>query len=74
MCVFGEFVLAEHAQTFDRGDVIYFFTLMTQIERRLGRKPKSGALDATFDTYYGYDHFHATGGLAAAPWPRNSGA
>jgi hypothetical protein len=63
----GEFVLAELTQTFDRGDVICFFPLMAQVERRLGRKPKFGALDAAFDAHYVYDYFHAAGGFAAVP-------
>jgi hypothetical protein len=57
----GEFVLAELTQTFDRGDVICFFPLMAQVERRLGHKPKYGALDAAFDAHYVYDYFHAAG-------------
>ena len=63
----GECVLAELTQTFDRGDVICFFPLMAQVERRLGRKPKYGALDAAFDAHYVYDYFHAAGGFAAVP-------
>jgi hypothetical protein len=59
----GEFVLAELTQTFDRGDVICFFPLMAQVERRLGRKPAYGALDA----HYVYDYFHEAGGFAAVP-------
>ena len=50
----GEFVnsaslsagLAEMTQPFDQSDVSCFFPLMTEAERRLGRKPKFGALDA----------------------------
>jgi hypothetical protein len=63
----GEFVLAELTQTFDRGDVICFFPLMAQVERRLGRKPSYGALDAAFDAHYVYDYFHEAGGFAAVP-------
>jgi hypothetical protein len=36
----GEIVLAELTQTFDKGDTTYFVPLMTQTERRLGRKPR----------------------------------
>lgn len=64
---YGEFVLAELTQTFDRGDVLSFFPLMAQVERRLGRKPQYGALDAAFDAHYVYDYFHAAGGFAAVP-------
>ena len=49
----GEFVLAEMTQPFNQPDVSYFFPLMREVERRLGRKPKLGALDA---------------GFAAVPW------
>ncbi|MFQ5613434.1 MAG: hypothetical protein ACE5H9_15010 [Anaerolineae bacterium] len=51
----GEFVLAELTQTFDRHDVTYFFPLMTATERRLGFRPRYGAFDAAFDTFYVYD-------------------
>jgi hypothetical protein len=63
----GEFVLAELTQTFDHADVSYFFPLMAAIERRLGHKPRYGALDTGFDAHYIYDYFHAAGGLAAIP-------
>jgi len=45
----GEFVLAELTQTFDKNDVTYFFSLMAQVERRLGFKPPFCAFDAAFD-------------------------
>ena len=41
----GEFVLAEMTQPFDRGDVSYFFPLMQQGEARLGYKPRFGTFD-----------------------------
>jgi len=64
----GEFVLAELTQPFDHSDVSYFFPLMTQVERRLGRKPKLGALDAAFDAFYVHEYFHQAEGFAAVPW------
>jgi hypothetical protein len=64
----GEFVLAELTQPFDQADVSYFFPLMTQVERRLERKPKFGALDAAFDAFYVHEYFHQAGGFAAVPW------
>ena len=64
----GEFVLAEMTQPFDQPDVSFFFPLMTEVERRLGRKPRFGALDAAFDTFYVYEYFHEAGGFAAVPW------
>lgn len=64
----GEFVLAELTQSFDQADISYFLPLMAQVERRLGRKPRFGALDAAFDAFYVYDYFHQAGGFAAVPF------
>jgi hypothetical protein len=65
---YGEFVLADFTQTFDKGDATYFFPLMRQTEVNLGRKPKSGALDKAYDAFYVYEYFHNAGGFAAVPW------
>lgn len=65
---YGEFVLADFTQTFDKGDVTYFFPLMARTEQNLGRKPKSGALDKAYDAHYVYQYFHEAGGFAAVPW------
>ncbi len=59
----GEIVLAELTQTFDNGDASYFFPLMEQIERRLGRKPCFGALDKAYDAFYVYQYFHEAGAI-----------
>jgi len=67
----GEFVLAELTQTFDKADISYFEPLMAETERRLGRKPRFGALDAAFDAFYVYAYFHNAGGFAAVPWSDN---
>lgn len=66
----GEFVLAEMTQTFDNGDATYFFPLMEQVERRLGFRPRYGALDAAFDAFYVYDFFNDDNhdGFAAVPF------
>jgi hypothetical protein len=48
----GEFVLAEMTQTFDKPDVSYFFPLMALVEQRLGHKPHLGTFDAAFDAWY----------------------
>jgi hypothetical protein len=64
----GEIVLAELTQPFDQADVSYFFPLMAQVEARLGRRPRFGALDAAYDAFYIYEYFHAAGGFAAIPW------
>lgn len=63
----GEFVLAEFTQTFDKGDATYFFPLMKQVEQRLGRRPRYGAMDMAYDAHYVYDYFHKAGGFAAVP-------
>jgi hypothetical protein len=61
----GEFVLAELTQPFDRSDVSYFFPLMGDAERRLGFRPPCGAFDMAFEAHYVYDYFHQAGGFAA---------
>ena len=38
---------------------------MRATERRLGRRPKFGALDMAYDTFYVYEYFHRAGGFAA---------
>ena len=63
----GEFILAELTQTFDKSDPSYFFPLMAQVERRLGRCPQYGTADAAYDTFYVHEYFHQAGGFAAVP-------
>jgi hypothetical protein len=70
----GEFVLAELTQPFNCGDTTYFFPLMADVERRLGFRPPFGALDAAFDAWYIYAHFHDGGGFAAVPFVLKGGA
>jgi hypothetical protein len=69
----GEFVLAEYTQPFDRPDVSYFFPLMADVERRLRFRPRFGALDAAFDAFYVYEYFHQAGGFAAVPFSKRCG-
>jgi hypothetical protein len=69
----GEFVLAEFTQTFDKGDATYFFPLMQQVERRLGRRPRFGAFDTAFDALYVQQYFHEAGGFAAVPLAEKGG-
>jgi hypothetical protein len=64
----GEFALAELTQTFDHSDPSYFLPLMAQTEKNLGRKPRFGALDAAFDTFFVHEYFYEAGGFAAVPW------
>lgn len=65
----GEFVLAEMTETFEKSDVRYFFPLMAQVEDRLGFRPKFGAFDAAYDSWYVYEYFYneAHDGFAAVP-------
>jgi hypothetical protein len=75
----GEFVLAELTQPFDRSDVSYFFPLMADAERRLGFRPRFGAFDASFDAFYVYEFFHRDGqqgmesAFAAVPFSERGG-
>ncbi len=69
----GEFVLAELTQTFDKSDPSYFFPLMAATERRLGRRPRYGALDKAYDAFYVYQYFHEAGGFAAVPFSEKGG-
>jgi len=66
----GEVILAELTQPFNKGDTTYFFPLMATTERRLGFRPRFGAFDAAFDAFYVYDYFVSPkqGGFAAVPF------
>jgi hypothetical protein len=69
----AEVVLAELTQPFDQPDVSYFKPLMADVERRLGRRPRFGALDAAFDAFYVYEYFADDGGFAAVPLVQRGG-
>jgi hypothetical protein len=71
--VWGEFVLAELTQTFDKSDPSYFMPLMQQVAQRLGRRPRYGAFDKAFDAFYVYQYFHEAGGFAAVPLSEKGG-
>ena len=68
----GEFVIAELTQTFDHGDVTYFFPLMQQTDTRLGARPRYATFDAAFDAWYVYAYFYRENnpdfGFAAVPY------
>jgi hypothetical protein len=68
----GEFVLAEMTQPFDQSDATYFFPLMSQVEQRLGYRPRYGTFDAAFDAWYVYAYFYRENepdfGFAAVPF------
>jgi hypothetical protein len=74
----GEFVLAEFTQPFNKSDVSYFFPLMEATERRLGFRPHFGAFDGGFDGFYIYEYFHRDGqpiayAFAAVPFAERGG-
>jgi hypothetical protein len=72
----GEFVLAEKTQTFDKPDVSYFLPLMRQSEQRLGFRPRFGTFDAAFDAFYVYEYFHRADdpeAFAAVPFSEKGG-
>lgn len=72
----GEFVLAEMTQPFDKSDVSYFFPLMQQTECRLGFRPTFGTFDAAFDAFYVYEYFHQpddSSAFAAVPFSEKGG-
>ena len=72
----GEFVLAEMTQTFDRADTTYFFPLMAQVEERLGFRPSCGTFDCAFDAWYTYEYFHRPDNpacFAAVPFGEKGG-
>jgi hypothetical protein len=69
----GEFVLAEHTQPFNRSDASYFFPLIADVERRLGGQPRHGAFDGGFDAHYVYQYFYEAGGFAAIPFAERGG-
>lgn len=64
----GEFILAEITQTFEKGDILTFFPLMKMVEQRLGFAPPFGTADAAYDSFYTYQYFHDAGGFAAIPY------
>jgi hypothetical protein len=68
-----EIVLAEFTQPFNEHDVTYFHPLMADTQRRLGRRPRFGALDAAFDASYVYEYFDEAGGFAAVPLVNKGG-
>jgi hypothetical protein len=73
---YGEFVIAELTQTFDKSDVSYFFPLMQKTEQILGFQPRFGTFDAAFDAWYVYDYFHREDdpdAFAAVPYSMKGG-
>ena len=72
----GEMVLAELTQTFDKADVSYFFPLMAVVEQRLGFRPRFATFDAAFDAWYVHAYFHREDdpiAFAAVPFSEKGG-
>jgi hypothetical protein len=72
----GEMILAELTQTFDKADVSYFFPLMSVLEQRLGFCPRFATFDAAFDAWYVYAYFHREddpSAFAAVPFSEKGG-
>lgn len=72
----GELVLAELTQPFNRADVSYFFPLMLTTEQRLGFRPRFATFDAAFDAWYVYDYFQCDDdpvAFAAVPFSEKGG-
>jgi hypothetical protein len=69
----AEVILSELTQSFNQPDVSYFHPLLADVERRLGHRPRFGALDAAFDAFYVYEYFDHDGGLAAVPLTKRGG-
>ncbi len=66
--LYGEFVLAEQTQPFNRHDSQYYFPLMHQTRARLGHGPTRYSADAAFDAWYIYQDIHDGGGKAYIPF------
>ena len=64
---YGDVVLAEFTQTFDRTDVTYFQEVYQRAALALGTFPIHLAADAAFDAWYVYQHPAWHGGIAAVP-------
>jgi hypothetical protein len=72
----GEMILAELTQTFDKADISYFFPLMTVTEQRLGFRPRFATFDAAFDAWYVHAYFHRDDdptAFAAVPFSEKGG-
>jgi len=67
----GEFVLAEMTDTFEKADVRFFFPLMEIVEQRLGFRPPYAALDAAYDSFYVHEYFFSKEHDGFAAVPRN---
>lgn len=64
---YGDVVLAEYTQPFNKGDVTYFRPLHQQASLALDQHPIHLAADAAYDAWYVYDAAARHGGIAAVP-------
>jgi hypothetical protein len=64
---FGDVVLAEYTQPFNKGDVTYFRPLYQQSAIALEHFPTHITADAAYDAWYVYDTVARHGGMAAVP-------
>jgi hypothetical protein len=72
--VYGDAVLAELTQPFNRPDVTYFHPLHARAVAHLGRHPANLGADAAFDAWHVYQPYAERGGLAAIPLNRRGPA
>jgi hypothetical protein len=64
---YGDVVLAEYTQPFNRDDGSYFHPLHARAAAALGRPPTNIAADAAFDAWHVYEVCVPTGGIPAIP-------
>jgi hypothetical protein len=64
---YGDVVLAEWTQPFNKNDVTYFRPLHRQASLALGQFPTHLAADAAYDAWYVYDAAARHDGIAAVP-------
>jgi len=66
--IYGEFVLAEHTQTFNRHDSTYYYPLIGSARTRLQQPIRRFSADAAYDAWYVYEDIHQNGGKAYIPF------
>lgn len=64
---YGDVVLAEYTQPFNKNDITYFRPLYQQASLALHSFPTHLAADAAYDAWYVYDAAARHGGIAAVP-------
>lgn len=69
---YGDVVLAEYTQPFNKGDVTYFRPLYQQTVSTLNQYPTHLAADAAYDAWYVYEAAVRHSGIAAIPLNQHS--